>query len=305
MQNSMNRLSTIRSPTAPPKTDISCLPLELHAEILNALDHWTHHLIASQVCQAWRELLKRYRDPSLLYQQVYTVAPGPGVQPVPPKLSLKRKPSDEQSKDGAYGRHLLFQECSIAYRRCPVTGQRQMKVNPTKDMGFYDDQALCYFPSGATKPEFYKFSYLSLLSSPIAADGPSSPDKPRSLYFLEFDRMCIKRRIASLQNGREYRTIGSVLDLVLDSYKECFQFSCTDCANKFEAKRERNQLRNEVSRGLLADVGLENWDFGDWEKTGYEEFGRQCNEFGVIIQELEKRRKPGLIVLRVCPGESW
>lgn len=44
---------------------------------------------------------------------------------------------------------------------------------------------------------------------------------------------------------------------------------------------------------------------GDWEKSRYEEFGKQCRDFGIIMQGREKRRKPSVIVLRVSPGDSW
>ncbi|KAK6345716.1 hypothetical protein TWF718_007625 [Orbilia javanica] len=302
----MNRLSIItRGPTIQPTTDISSLPLELHAEILNSLGHWTHHLVASQVCRAWRDLVKRSRDPSTYYQKVY-----PTTQERRPfgdsRFSVAA--GGTQYSKPLQGRHLLFQECTIAYRRCPLTRERQIKIAPTKDLGFFDDHALCYFPTREKRPEFYKFSYFSLLSSSIATKfGGSLSDKPIAPYFLEFGRMCSKKRMSLLDenNSQGFKTMGSVLDKIFEVYKQCFEFSCTDCANKFAAKNERNYARYQNLRDTLDEVDPGNWDFGDWEKTGYEEFGKQCKDFGIIIQEMEKRRKPGVIVLRVSPGDSW
>ncbi|KAF3313489.1 hypothetical protein TWF173_005995 [Orbilia oligospora] len=301
-----NRLSTIRGPTIEPKTDISSLPLELHAEILNSLGHWTHCLVASQVCRAWRDLLKKYRNPSVYYQDVKSY-PGSSTEWRPFGQSATQTPR-------VHRRHLLFQECTVVYRRCPLTQERQIKISPTKDLGFYDDQALCYFPTRAKRPEFYKFDYFSLLSNAIATNdefslpSPSSPTKPKPFYFLEFDRMCSKKRIPLLDSTQnQYLSIGSVLDKIYEIYKQCFEFSCTDCANMFEARNTRNYVRSPYQeiRETLDNLNLDSWDFGDWEKSGYEEFAKQCRDFGIIIQEREKRRKPSVIVLRVSPGDSW
>ncbi|KAK6360108.1 hypothetical protein TWF730_006261 [Orbilia blumenaviensis] len=294
----MNRLSIIRghghSPNVDPKTDISSLPLELHAEILSSLGHWIHYLVASQVCRAWRELLKKHRDPSVYYQEVYVVTPQPRLF-----NSRSRLPG----RTFGDGRHLLFQECSIAYRRCPITKERQIKLAPTKDLGFYDDHALCYFPTRAERPKFYDFNYFSLLSHKIATDGESRPYKINPSCVLGFRQMCLKRKIPMLDDNNEYMVLGAVLDLILDTYKQCFEFSCTSCANKFDAKNQRRYHLNGDEK--YDGIDTESWDFGDWEKAGYEEFAKQCNEFGVIIQEQEKHSRPGLIFLRVCPGDSW
>ncbi|KAK6500990.1 hypothetical protein TWF506_003748 [Arthrobotrys conoides] len=298
-----NRLSTIRGPAIEPKTDISSLPLELHAEILNCLGHWSHCLVASQVCRAWHDLLKKYRDPSVYYQNV-DVYPGSSTEWRPFGRPATHTPR-------VHGRHLLFQECTVVYRRCPLTQARKIKISPTKDLGFYDYHALCYFPNSPKRPEFYNFDYFSLLSSPIATTALStilgdheSSDEPKPSYFLEFDRMCLKMRIPLLNpTTNQYLSLGNALDDIYNIYKQCFEFTCTDCANKFEARNTRNRYQNTPE--TLDDVGLASWDFGDWEKTGYEECGKQCREFGIIIQEREKRRRPNVIVLRVSPGDSW
>ncbi|KAF3932592.1 hypothetical protein ABW20_dc0108063 [Dactylellina cionopaga] len=315
-----HRMSTIRASVLYPKTDISNLPLELHAEILESLDHWIHVLAASQVCQSWRRLLaKRSQLPSF-YQSVHLVHPilnsptgfnrfyqpvifgDPPPQPVgPPTNRRVKNPSPLTQYD--HGRHLLLQDCTIAYRRCPITGTPELRINPSKFMGFYDPHSLAYFPDGFRKPEFFDIRFLSLLSSPISIDP--RPTVEMTLLDIEYKRMCGQTTLALLGSDGKSLSLGSVFDQILEKYSQCFNFTCSNCARKFEEKRARRDMLEASTFGVQIGSENENWDFGAWEKSAYVDFGRQCQEFGVIIKENETKRDASRIRLTVCPGESW
>ncbi|KAJ6260122.1 hypothetical protein Dda_4343 [Drechslerella dactyloides] len=304
---STDHVSSMSIPTATPQTDISCLPLELHSEILNCLDHWIHLLSASQVCQSWRHLLKaRVHLPSF-YQPVHAIlplekAPG-GYHPFQPVIFGTPIPSLSTTYD--HSRHALLQDCAIAYRRCPKTGDPQLKVHPGKNIGFFDRDTLAYYPdSTVTEPmKFYDCSYLSLLASPIVIDP--RPLAQKTLIWLQIARLCSTTIYAMMRADGEYLQLGKVLDLILERYTQCLELECMSCAAKFprNADGTLKDAYGDFAGGL--DIVERKWSPGWWEKAAYDNFARQCRQFGIIIKEDESMRLVGRIVLTVSPGETW
>ncbi|KAF3941146.1 hypothetical protein ABW19_dt0201406 [Dactylella cylindrospora] len=311
-----------------PKTDISSLPYELHAEILDQLDHWIHILTADQVCQSWRHLLRQRVDLSNLYEDVYLFEPVSKTfgDLAPHQACVFGSPQEAGSQSGHsfpppvfdHKRHLLFQECTIAYR-CSPEGKPELKVHTSKNTGFFDRHCLSYYHDGKNIPKFYKFYYNSLFSSPVIVDPRPLTEKTR--VYIEMKKPCSKREFTMMKYGGDYLTIGETLKLLYATYSECFKLECSHCQGRFgkaklgrewtdmiegwDAAGEGTQ-EDTMQQLEVLEVGQTNEGQGHgWTIEAYEDFERNCRDFGIIVKENESLREAGTMVLTVSPGESW
>ncbi|KAF3137448.1 hypothetical protein TWF594_007575 [Orbilia oligospora] len=143
------------------KTDITCLPAEMHAEILKNVS-FIDQIVCERVCTTWRTIIRR--DCAGFRYTAIDDSPFSGIkdpEPTCPPDSKKPRLGPKATMQPPPGKpkiliHRLLQDGNFAFRQIPDT---QCSV----------ELMLIYFPANPSEPpRRFKLANLSFLNDPIA-----------------------------------------------------------------------------------------------------------------------------------------
>ncbi|KAK6345699.1 hypothetical protein TWF718_007608 [Orbilia javanica] len=143
------------------KTDITCLPAEMHAEILKNVS-FIDQIVCERVCTTWRTIIRR--DCAGFRYTAIDDSPFTGIKSPDPATSSQSNGTRPEAKKAAQSRyekprilvHRLLQDGNFAFRQIPGT-RSSVELMST------------YFPAHPNEPpRRFKLANLSFLNDPIA-----------------------------------------------------------------------------------------------------------------------------------------